>query len=1823
MKNLILLLAACLLLVSGQTFGQAITNASVVQKDSGPLHEDDSVSDQIGLPGDFDFKFFNQTKTHFKVNTNGVLFFGASDTNYRPLSETLKPDSLAVLWDDWKSYYTPTNGRDDLVFYKVVGTKPLRKAIIQWNNYGIFSSTQQFGTMQVILYENTYRIQYNYISLLTPGRSDGGAGLVAIKSLAGTEIVFSKAQPVIMQGTSICWVPQGGGSTYSHTVLNTPNADCPQPSAPLTNQAAPPPDKPDGLMRAAAVFSWNAAANADSYRFILSTDSKLNNPIKHVSGIAATSYNSGLTFRPGTTYYWAVQAYNPQGTTFSDTQRFMIPLTAPTTVGDSYSVSQDGILMAGASRNILDNDHDPQNDPLTAIEVSGPAHADSFTLNADGTFDYDPVDTFSGADSFMYKVRAGGEDGNPVSVVIGVTDANFAPTAQDDAYSVAEDGTLTVNAPGLLANDGDIDVHDHLTAIKVTDPASGSLTVNADGGLTYSPNADFNGSDSATYKANDGHLDSPAVTIRFTVNAVNDAPVSSVDSYSVPEDGHLDVLAVNGVLANDHDAEGDHLSAVLDSGPSNGTLTFNTDGSFNYVPTPLFFGSDSFSYHANDGSLDGAVTTVSITVNHVNHPPVGNPDSYSVEEDGVLTVLVAGGVLDNDTDRDKQDHLNARKLTTAGNGLLHLNADGSFYYRPSPNYNGPDSFTYEVWDGIAASHPVTVNITVRPVNDPVSVHFDIYHVPEDGFLNIAAPSDGILANDIDPDGDTLTALLKSGPLPFHGQLHLRKDGTFTYRPDPDFNGTDGFFYSVYDGNASRVLSFLEEVIIYVNPVNDAPVAHDDSYSIFEDGILAVHASESLLRNDLDKDLDTLSVVNLTAAANGSVTLGTQGRFIYRPNLTFNGLDSFTYQVSDGSLTSNTATVVVNVRAKNDEPIAVDDAYSVGEDGLLTVIEANGLLANDKDVDADTLVVIVDSTPSSGTLQMELNGGFTYRPDANFNGSDSFSYFASDATMNSAAPATVTITVNAVNDPPLAGSNGYAIAEDGFLRVPVSQGILGNDIDPDGDSLLALLDVGTTHGALQFSLDGSFTYKPDAGFNGVDGFTYHANDGSLDSPTVSVGIAVNPVNDQPLAGSDSYSVSEDGVLDIAESTGLLNNDIDLDGDTLSVVMKSTTVHGHLIVTPGGAINYRPDVNFNGSDSFTYADFDGSVESDIVTVTITVNPENDLPAAADDSYSVGEDGILNVTAANGLLANDFDQDGDTLIAVLQSSVSNGVLQISLDGSLSYTPNADFNGLDSFTYVANDGAGDSNVATVLIRVNAVNDAPLAGNDVYSVAEDTLLSVPAASGVLANDIDFDGDQLLVILQSTVSNGALQMNLDGQFSYMPNPGFNGQDSFTYLANDGSANSAVVTVTINVNPVNDAPLAGADAYTIAEDGVLNVGAAAGVLGNDLDFDGDLLIALLKTPTVNGALHLNLDGSFIYQPDPSFNGTDSFSYAAGDGALESGVVSATISISPENDPPLGVSDSYSLPQDGSLNVTAANGVLANDSDIDGNRLLALIETYPANGALGLNLDGSFGYTPAAGFSGADSFTYRANDGSVSSSPVVVNITVNAVNTPPFAGADGYSTLQDSSLAVDAASGVVANDIDADGDQLTAVLQTLPTHGNLHFNPDGSFTYTPDPGYSGLDSFTYLVHDSDAYSNVAAVTIDVRLDNEPPVAVPDEYQVIFGQALKVPAPGVMGNDSDPDGDVLRATLVTSPANGVVHLNLDGSFTYTPQAGHIGSDGFMYEIHDGHGGTAMAEVRLLVAVVETKPVPALNQWMLLLMTALFVLVAALRIRYFTNQE
>ncbi|PYM89215.1 MAG: hypothetical protein DME04_26975, partial [Candidatus Rokuibacteriota bacterium] len=454
----------------------------------------------------------------------------------------------------------------------------------------------------------------------------------------------------------------------------------------------------------------------------------------------------------------------------------------------------------------------------------------------------------------------------------------------------------------------------------------------------------------------------------------------------------------------------------------------------------------------------------------------------------------------------------------------------------------------------------------------------------------------------------------------------------------------------------------------------------------------------------------------------------------------------------------------------------------------------------------------------------------------------------------------------------------------------------------------------------------------------------------------------PANTAPIATNDSATTAENSA---AIAIAVLANDTDADGDALAVTAASTPAHGTTSINPNGTVAYTPASNFFGRTA---------------TVNVTVTKVNTPPVAINDSYSTNKNVPLTV-AAPGVLTNDTDADSDTLSAIGASGPAHGTLTtFNADGSFTYTPTAGYAGPDSFTYRANDGVADSNLATVSLTVNAVNSAPVAINDSYSTNEDTALTV-AAPGVLGNDTDVDGDVLTAIVVAGPSHGTLTLNANGSVIYTPAADYNGPDSFTYKANDGTVTSNVATVALTVVAVNNPPVAANDSFTGTEDTLLTV-AAPGVLGNDTDVDSPALTAVLASGPAHGALTLNANGGFSYTPAANYNGPDSFTYEARDAVLDSNVATVTITVNAVNHAPVATNDSFSVNEDTAL-VVVAPGVLGNDTDVDSNPLTAVLVSGPSHGTLTLNANGSFSYTPAVNYNGPDSFTYKANDGSLDS------------------------------------------------------------------------------------------------------------------------------------------------------------------------------------------------------------------------------------------------
>jgi VCBS repeat-containing protein len=353
-----------------------------------------------------------------------------------------------------------------------------------------------------------------------------------------------------------------------------------------------------------------------------------------------------------------------------------------------------------------------------------------------------------------------------------------------------------------------------------------------------------------------------------------------------------------------------------------------------------------------------------------------------------------------------------------------------------------------------------------------------------------------------------------------------------------------------------------------------------------------------------------------------------------------------------------------------------------------------------------------------------------------------------------------------------------------------------------------------------------------------------------------------------------------------------------------------------------------------------------------------------------------------AAPGVLSNDADADGDALTASVVSGPAHGTVTVNANGSLIYVPATNYNGFDSFTYKTNDGTSDSNIATVSISVAPVNDPPVAVNNSLSVNEDTILSV-AAPGVLADDADVDGNTLTAILVSSPIHGSLTLNTNGSLTYTPAANYNGTDSFTYKARDGAVDSNVATVSITILPANDAPVATSKSTSVNED------ANTAITLSGTDLDGNSLAFTIVTPPARGTLTGTLP-NLTYRGVLNYNGPDSFTYRANDGTVDStNIATVTITVNPVNDAPVAQNGSVTTRK----KTTVSGQAIA--TDVDGNALTYRITTLPTRGTVTINpATGAFSYRPYNGSTGADSFQFRANDGTVDSGVGIITITIQS-------------------------------------------------------------------------------------------------------------------------------------------------------------------------------------------------------------------------------------
>ena len=931
---------------------------------------------------------------------------------------------------------------------------------------------------------------------------------------------------------------------------------------------------------------------------------------------------------------------------------------------------------------------------------------------------------------------------------IVVTPVNDAPTITSTAVTEATEDVAYTYEITTEDIDGDL-----VTVSATGLPSWLTLTDNT---LSGTPTEGEIGSEITITATDDGEGALTATqTFTIVVTPVNDAP--TITSTAVTE-ATEDVAYTYEITTEDID--GDLVTVSATGLPSWLTLTDNT---LSGTPTEGEIGSEITITATDDG--EGALTATqifTIVVTPVNDAPTITSTAVTeATEDVAYTYEITTEDIDGDL------------VTVSATGLpswLTL-TDNTLSGTPTEGEIGSEITITATDDGEGAlTATQTFTIVVTPVNDaPTITSTAVTEATED-----VAYTYEITTEDI--DGDLVTVSATGLP----SWLTLT-DNTLSGTPTEGEIGSEITITATDDGEGA--LTATQIFTIVVTPVNDAPVAVADTATVLED---AATTSIDVLANDTSEEEGTLILTLVSTPGTGTVSISLDGVSVdYTPSADFNGTEVITYTVSDGTDTA-TGTLTVTVTPVNDAPEAIADTATVSEDSATTSID---VIANDTDVDLGNILSLTTvSTPGTGTVSINSDGfSVDYIPSANFNGTEVITYTVSDGTDT--ATGTLTVTVTSVNDAPEAIADTATVSED---SATTSIDVIANDTDEEEDTLTLTLVNTSGTGTVSINLDGvSVDYTPSADFNGTEVITYTVSDGT-DTATGTLTVTVRPVNDAPVAVADTATVLEDAAT---TSIDVIANDTDVDlGNILSLTTVSTPGTGTVSISLDGvSVDYTPSADFNGTEVITYTVSDGT-DTATGTLTVTVTPVNDAPEAIADTATVSED---SATTSIDVIANDTDVDlGNILSLTTVSTPGTGTVSINLDGvSVDYTPSADFNGTEVITYTVSDGT-DTATGTLTVTVTPVNDAPIAVEDTASVLENAIM---ISTDVISNDIDVDGDILLLSAISYSGLGTVIVNVDEiTIDYTPAPNFIGTEVINYSVTDGVLSSEGV---LNINVI--------------------------------------------------------------------------------------------------------------------------------------------------------------------------------------------------------------------------------------------------------------------------------------------------------------------------------------------------------------------------------------------------------------------------------------
>jgi len=1320
--------------------------------------------------------------------------------------------------------------------------------------------------------------------------------------------------------------------------------------------------------------------------------------------------------------------------------------------------------------------------------------------------------------------------------VSAVNRDDIGPRAADDAITTDEDSNININ---ILSNDKGLDDGNISVAIS-TQPLHGTVVVESNKTITYTPNGLFNGDDTFIYRVCDGENDCDEATVTITVTWMDDFPVALIDGRgtSINTPRYVDILF------NDYGMEDGGIIISIDQHPdvNEGAVTIVGD-SIQFTPALDYLGTSDFIYKITDADGDFDTAIVIITIRDINHVPVAVDDNAETTINTDVTI----SVLANDS--GLEDGFGSLQIhTNPTHGTVLVNANRSVTYTPTAGYTGNDSFQYLVEDVDGDYDLATVTINVLPLGDAHPVAANDYRATDyetPVYLDV-------LINDSGLADIPLTLSITTDPI--NGVAVITAD-SILYTPNTGFSGIETLRYQIRDNDGDNSNTATVTInVLPENVTNYKPVALNDTVETNENTPAIVNVLNNDTIIDVFGKLQIYSVPEFgTAVVNANRTI------TYIPSNSFIGSDSFEYWVEDVHGDYDIATVFVDVIVKpNAIPVANNDERGTNYETARYI----DVLANDIGLEDGGIILNVITAPTQGTAVVTADS-ILYTPAAGFSGTSIFEYSVTDKDGDGdTASVTITVKPEGINNYIPVALNDTVLT---YVNQPINIYVLNNDtlLDAFGD---LKIHSNPQFGLVTVNASRSITYTPFNMIVGNDSFEYWVQDeeGDYDIATVFVEITEKP-NSIPVANDDERGTNfeEQRYIDV------LFNDTGLDDGGIVIKVVTPPVNGTALVV-GDSILYTPGNGFSGYSDFFYSVTDIDGEGDTARVTVNVYPEgfyNHIPVAVDDSVST----YMNIPVDIIVLNNDTIKDGFGALSVY-TAPSSGTIILNANRTFTYTPNPMFIGRDEFKYLVQDldGDHDHDIATVFIEViERPNAIPIANDD----ERGTKYQTPRYVDVLYNDKGLeDGGIILKIITAPV-NGTAVITTDS-ILYTPEALFSGTSTFEYSVTDkdGDGDTARVTITVLPEGVdNHIPVAINDSVET----IMNIPININVLANDtiLDTFGELTVWV--NPKYGTAV-VNANRTITYTPSNLFVGSDSLKYYVRDehGDYDVATVFVDVILKP-NAVPVANNDergtNYQTPR--------YVDVLYNDKGLEDGGIILKIITAPVNGTAVITTD-SILYTPEALFSGTSTFEYSVTDKDGDGDTARVTITVlpeGVDNHIPVAINDSVETIINTSIDIN----VLANDtiLDAFGE---GSVWVNPKYGTAVANPNRTITYTPSNLFIGGDSFEYWVEDVHGDYDIAIVSVTVI---ETPNAIPVANDDARGTNYETPKyVDVLVNDSGlEDGDIILK-IITAPTQGTAVVTAD-SILFTPAAGFSGQSTFYYSVTDKDGDGDTAQVTLTV--------------------------------------